>query len=689
MSIKGWLLDVRIQDDETHLWVKTRKKRIHLKDRYDVDFFVIPSNVRREKLIELFDEHDNIAEIEKVERYPTLNSIKRSPVLRVKVDSYIHYREICNIVSRYGEIYDNDISHTQRYLADKELIPLGKVLIQLDTTNHVKRIEAVPQDLSIPPPPLKVLCFELHLDEDQLDIITLDEGMRQLQRFSGSERETLASFTEYVKQYDPDMFASMDVDMKCLLSLQIRHGHSPLGYFHRKHFNLEEGRIHLNMLTYRRMSLAGMVERVQFNREVPRICSNWAAGRAIESRQTYEARRGGYLLPRNGYVQPVMSLGELLREKDHGALIFTPSVGLHENVGALDFESMFPHLILKNNISYENLDDPRDSEGFLSGFTRDTLVRRLYFKHKRNTLKDKPMEWFWCETRQQALKEILFCTYGYSGCWANRFGNMATFMEINKAARVNLVKAMNHARERGFHTLYGNSDSLFLKRKNATREDFTVLSKEITEVTGLPIIVENHFKYLVLLPQKSGDGFGAINRYYGMRYDGELVCRGIELRRRNTCPFVLKTQREALMALLSKDSAEEVLTAGVEDANKVISNACRSLKRGLVPIDDLVSKTILRRKPFQYKAKQPHVTAAEALEINKNIVGTGDIIKYVHVDSEHMNPFRRVSPAGYQQKYDSKKYCQLVKEAGRSILMIFQQEEEKRKNTKLDSFFNP
>ena len=59
------------------------------------------------------------------------------------------------------------------------------------------------------------------------------------------------------------------------------------------------------------------------------------------------------------------------------------------------------------------------------------------------------------------------------------------------------------------------------------------LSKSRNEL-NLPITVENHFKYLVLLPQKSGEDFGAINRYYGLRYDGELVCRGIELRRRNT-----------------------------------------------------------------------------------------------------------------------------------------------------------
>ena len=349
---------------------------------------------------------------------------------------------------------------------------------------------------------------------------------------------------------------------------------------------------------------------------------------------------------------------------------------------------MFPHLILKENISYENIRDTRESEGFLLDFTRDTLERRLYFKHHRKNLEDDPREWFWCETRQQALKEILFCTYGYSGCWANKFGNMDTFMEINKAARENLVQAMNIARREGFQTLYGNSDSLFLEKPDASREDFDTLASMIQQRLDLPITVENHFKYLVLLPQKSGEDFGAINRYYGLRYDGELVCRGIELRRQNTPKFIADTQRQAINELLAQDSRDAVLSCGIDSVSKLIERASRELKQGLVPIEELEAKTILRRRPQQYKARLPHVAAAEALDINGNPVERGSVIRYVYVDSQHSNPFRRVSPAGYQKRFDYKKYVQLLREAERSILLPFLKEKEKESGAvKLDRFF--
>ncbi|MBT7186779.1 hypothetical protein HN911_05540, partial [Candidatus Bathyarchaeota archaeon] len=96
------------------------------------------------------------------------------------------------------------------------------------------------------------------------------------------------------------------------------------------------------------------------------------------------------------------------------------------------------------------------------------------------------------------------------------------------------------------------------------------------------------------------------------------------------------------------------------------------------------------RKPSKYKARLPHVAAAEALNINGLDVGKGNVIGYVYVDADHKNPFRRISPAGYQKNFDAKKYMRLVEEAGRSIMLPFlKKEEEARKTASLESFFNP
>lgn len=687
MQFEGQLLDVRFREDEVLLWLKTESSRICLKDRYYTDIFVIPEKVSFDHFMELFEEHPHIHTIEKTERVISIGNPKKTSVLRVSVNPVEKYNATKKLLAKYAELYDSDLSHTQRYLADRGLVPFGSVMVQINTRNQIESIYQIPINLEVEPPSFSIITFELVHKDEQITILTFNEEIQPEYVFTGRKKEALQSFLTFVEEINPDILCCLESDMKGLLRLCANQGLPLLGVVNKKSLLLSKGRIFLNLMTYRRMSLAGMVERIQYTREVPRLSSNWAAGRAIESRQCYEARNLGILIPRKGFFQPVMSLGELLRERDHGGLIFAPTVGLHENVAALDFESMFPHLILKRNISYENIHTAKKRDGFLLGFTKETLYRRLYFKHLRKELRGKPKEWYWCENRQQALKEILFCTYGYSGCWANKFGNMDTFMEINKVARESLVSALNIARARGYTTLYGNNDSLFLRKSGTTREHYDLLADDISQKLGLPITVENHFKYLVLLPQKSEKEFGAINRYYGLTYDGELVCRGIELRRSNTPPYIVSTQREALHKLLNQETAEKVRTRGIREVEKVISKAALALTQGIVPIEELESKTILRRRPSKYKTRLPHVAAAETMCINGMFVDKGSVINYIYVDSKHSNPFRKVTPAGYFTKYDKTKYVQLLHEARKSILLPFVSKEKENSivNT-LDSF---
>jgi DNA polymerase elongation subunit (family B) len=322
------------------------------------------------------------------------------------------------------------------------------------------------------------------------------------------------------------------------------------------------------------------------------------------------------------------------------------------------------------NISYETVRGPA-GRGFVVDFTREALERRLHFKHMRRTLEEGSREWRWCEGRQEALKAVLFCTYGYSGCWANRFGNFDTFMEINRVARETLVESMNIARRRGYRTLYGNNDSLFLKRPGAGPGDFQGVADEIAASTGLPMAVDKVFRHLVLLPQKGEERTGAANRYYGRTAEGRFVHRGIELRRSNTPPYVAEAQRRAVEALLGPDTAEEVCTAGVDAAVAVIEDACRRLRRGTVPEEQLWSSTALRSRPSEYRAKLPHVAAAEALEMQRMKVEAWTPVSYVYVDAGHGNRFRRVRPAGYGGRVDAEKYVELVREAGRSVLAPF------------------
>ncbi|RLI01184.1 hypothetical protein DRO31_07115, partial [Candidatus Bathyarchaeota archaeon] len=284
MKIRGWLLDVRLVDDEAHLWVKSDKGRVMLKQKYYPDFYVVPDKVSFDHFLDLFDEHPNIVALEKTTRYTSISHREKSPVIRIAVDSPIQYRPVQRIAEKYGEIYDADLSHTQRFIADYGLIPFAEVVAEVDAHNRIKTIEQVPLELDVPPPPFKVLCFELY-QEDSLYFVTYDDGMQENQVFDGED--ALKDFMDYLNTYDPDLISCLESDLKTLFKLLSKQGYPSLGNYQRKSFHLSEGRVYINLLNYRRTSLAGTVERIQYTREVPRIGSEWAAGRAIESRQCY------------------------------------------------------------------------------------------------------------------------------------------------------------------------------------------------------------------------------------------------------------------------------------------------------------------------------------------------------------------------------------------------------------------
>ena len=238
---------------------------------------------------------------------------------------------------------------------------------------------------------------------------------------------------------------------------------------------------------------------------------------SARSRQCFEALKRGILLPKTrGFFKYAVTAKDTIF-RDRGGLILSPKAGLHENVAELDFESMFPQIIIRNNISYETVTPhfiDKTKEGFLGELTKKFLDRRLYFKHLRKNFSKGSRERVWCEQRQLALKGILVCIYGYSGCFANRFNNVAAYEEINRIVRETLVKTMNIAMREGFEVIYADSDSVFVKRKDASRGDYERLAEVISNEVKLPIALNHHFKYLVLLTQEADPDLEATRRYF-------------------------------------------------------------------------------------------------------------------------------------------------------------------------------
>ena len=171
------------------------------------------------------------------------------------------------------------------------------------------------------------------------------------------------------------------------------------------------------------------------------------------------------------------------------------------------------------------------------------------------------------------LKTILVCVYGTSGCCWNRFGNVLAFEEINRRSRQTLIMTKDYVQSRGFKLIYADTDSVFVKKDGATKEDYERLAEQLSNLTGLPISLDHHYKFLTLLPLEEDANMKAQKHYFGTLYSGEIVARGIELKRHDTPEFIRNFQAELIKTLLDCRTLDEVYSIGYERALTFVKKA--------------------------------------------------------------------------------------------------------------------
>jgi len=110
--------------------------------------------------------------------------------------------------------------------------------------------------------------------------------------------------------------------------------------------------------------------------------------RVIDSRNCYELIQRGFVISRTDRLEPIRTIEEIFA-KDKGGMIFSPRVGLHENVAVLDYKNEYANLILKHNLSYERC---TNTKGLLPTVLESVLKRRIMFKDLQKVSSIMPPE---------------------------------------------------------------------------------------------------------------------------------------------------------------------------------------------------------------------------------------------------------------------------------------------------------
>ena len=237
---------------------------------------------------------------------------------------------------------------------------------------------------------------------------------------------------------------------------------------------------------------------------------------------------------------------------DQGGLVYQPIVGLHADVGVVDFVSMYPSIMVHCNISPEV---PAPTElgvsdyppGLVPQTLGPLLKKRIALKQRALSLPPWDPRRECDKARSQAYKWLLVTCFGYLGYKNARFGRIESHEAVTAWGREALLRAKEAAEDLGFTVLHMYVDGLWVQKEGCeSPADFNDLLEEISARTDLPIALDGVYRWVAFLPSRVDARVPVPNRYFGVFQDGSLKVRGIDVRRHDTPVFIGDTQMAIL-----------------------------------------------------------------------------------------------------------------------------------------------
>ena len=246
-----------------------------------------------------------------------------------------------------------------------------------------------------------------------------------------------------------------------------------------------------------------------------------------------------------------------------GADVMAVEPGVHDNVGILDVKAMYHSNAALHNISWETLHkDGKDCGNgvkFAQGGS-GLLVRqmdkmtKLRNKYKALMRSDQDNRGRW-DAMQYACKSLVASMYGV--CGDSKYGmyHPKVADAITFTSRQTLKKLRDEAAKVGWETIYGHTDSVFVKIPTPLEgEETLVIINE--EMAPIEVQFEKWCDRIILL---------AKNRYAGnvvwtdgIGHKDTLYVKGIEMKQARMPPVMKEAMGEVIGGILANKDKEEI-----------------------------------------------------------------------------------------------------------------------------------
>jgi DNA polymerase II len=669
----AWLLDLyEHETDGLVVWVLMEDgQRLRLRYHFPVTFYAAGPASRLHELAVWLRAQEPAPKLSKVEKrdlfMPRLLSL-----LAVEVENPAFQPRLFQQTSQvFPDLtyYDSDVNLGLRFAAQTGAFPTAYCHIEYegDRLLELRSLDS-PWDLDPQPCPLRVM--ELEPDSDPLHSqptginVVIDKHVYHMPLQPA--RPMLINLAALLQKYDPDLLLTSWGDtwlLPRLLEISQSQGMDlPLNRetnqnvarkASRTYFSYGQiiyrgeqvhlfGRVHIdrtNAMLWGDYGLEGVLEVGRVTGLPLQTAARVSPGTGISSMQILTALRTEILVPwHKQQAEREKSALDLLNF-DQGGLVYQPIIGLHRDVGEIDFVSMYPSIMVRCNISPEctpnGLSDPLPAEpGLIPQTLAPLLKKRIAIKHRLTSLPAWDPRLKPDKARSLAHKWLLVTCFGYLGYKNARFGRIESHEAVTSNGREALLRGKEAAEDSGFNILQMYVDGLWVQKPGATGPaDYQELLDEIAQRTGLSISLDGIYRWVAFLPARRDKRMPVPNRYFGVFQDGSIKTRGIEARRHDTARFISEAQMEALRWLAQAPSVDE-LPQYMPGALELLRRRLHALREGRVPLDQLVIGQRLSRELDLYVNPSPAARAAMQLREIGKLLGPGQKVRFLIIRGE-------------------------------------------------------
>ncbi|MDI6916553.1 MAG: DNA polymerase domain-containing protein [Thermoplasmatales archaeon] len=302
-------------------------------------------------------------------------------------------------------------------------------------------------------------------------------------------------------------------------------------------------------------------------------------------------------------------------ERIVGGYVHSIQPGLYRWVVVMDFKSMYPSIIIANNICFTTLNPDGEIVSptgvrFLSKEKRKGLLPCILEKlmNERDAVKKKmnetadPEKIHYYNGLQNAIKTLMNAFYGVFASSFYRFTNPKIGGSITAFARENIKNVINMLNEDNINVIYSDTDSIFFQSPYKSLRETVLFGEKISERFSKGGTILEFEKVL-----KAFFSHGKKKRYIGKVVwpKEDMLVRGYETRR--TDAFDLQTEvLTNVFDLVLNDRAEEA----IKFSRQVISDT----QNGKIPVEKLtISRTVRDESDYKMPDTQAGVQASKKL----------------------------------------------------------------------------